>query len=73
MTCSTEDFWFINTCEALARHFACEAGCAVELGPDVPNYVHDPSLNTFQSCLVTQQTPRCTAAHRSTQRLCPCI
>ncbi|KAK9813769.1 hypothetical protein WJX73_008446 [Symbiochloris irregularis] len=26
LVCSAEDFWFINTCEALAKHFPCSAG-----------------------------------------------
>ena len=73
LTCRTEDFWFINTCEELQKHFRCERGCGVELGYDVPNYVVNPNLSTYQACLVTQKEPRCMAAHPDTRRLCPCI
>lgn len=44
--------WFINSCKELRQHFPCEQGCALELGPDVPNYVQDPKLSTFHQCLV---------------------
>jgi hypothetical protein len=72
LACKKEDFWFINTCEELKRHFLCEKGCAVELGNDVPNYVVNPQLPTYQTCLVTQKEPTCSASHPDTQRLCPC-
>ena len=73
MACRTEDFWFINTCEELSKHFPCEKGCAVELGFDVPNYVSSPELPTFQTCLVSQAEARCSALHTGTRRLCPCV
>mmetsp|Transcript_11262 Transcript_11262/g.33832 ORF Transcript_11262/g.33832 Transcript_11262/m.33832 type:complete len:752 (-) Transcript_11262:379-2634(-) len=71
--CGGQDFWFINTCQALADAFPCQAGCGLELGPEVPCYVDDARLNTHQKCLVTQRKPRCSARHASTKRLCPCI
>lgn len=73
MQCSTQDFWFINTCEELQQHFPCQRGCAVELGDDVPNYVVNPALATYQTCLVTQKEPKCSAKHPDTRRLCPCV
>lgn len=73
MTCSEDDFWFINSCSVLRRHFRCERGCAVEMGLDIPNYVMEPSLRTHHTCLVSQSQPSCTAAHMATARLCPCV
>ncbi|KAK9847547.1 hypothetical protein WJX84_001936 [Apatococcus fuscideae] len=73
MLCSTPDFWFINSCETLREHFPCTHGCATELGPDLPNYVMGPDLETYQTCLVFQKQPKCNAAHPSTARLCPCV
>jgi len=73
MRCEEQDFWFINTCKTLAEHFPCERGCALVLGPDVPNYVESASLNTHQQCLVNQQQTRCAAKHEATARLCACV
>ncbi|DBA72905.1 TPA: hypothetical protein ACH3X2_009866 [Trebouxia sp. C0005] len=73
MECNSHEFWFINSCEELSKHFPCEQGCAVELGNDVPNYVVDVSLGSFQTCLVNQKQPKCEAANPSTRRLCPCV
>ena len=73
MRCHAPDFWFLNSCEALAEHFPCEAGCAMVLGGDVPNYVVGKKMNTFQKCLVTEKQPACRASHPSTARLCPCV
>ncbi|KAK3274131.1 hypothetical protein CYMTET_17673 [Cymbomonas tetramitiformis] len=73
LRCSEPDFWFINNCQELAKHFPCERGCALVLGPDIPNYVHNPALNTYQKCLVTQEQSRCSASHPSTTRLCACV
>lgn len=73
MECNQHEFWFINSCEELSKHFPCEKGCTVELGNDVPNYVNDASLGSHQTCLVNQKEAKCAAANPSTQRLCPCI
>jgi hypothetical protein len=70
--CRPQDFWFINTCEVLRQHFPCEKGCTVELGSDVPAYVHQQGLPTSQACLVTQQQPQCWGEHAATSRLCAC-
>jgi hypothetical protein len=72
MRCEAHEFWFINSCTELSKHFPCEQGCALVLGPDIPNYVDDPQLSTFQKCLVTQQEPKCQASHPGTSRLCAC-
>jgi hypothetical protein len=71
--CEEKDFWFINTCKILAEHFPCERGCALVLGPDIPNYVDAPDLNTHQQCLVNQQKAKCAAQHPATSRLCACV
>ena len=73
LLCSADDFWFINLCEALGEHFACEAGCTVESGYDVPCYVARPDHTMHGACLVSQQQPRCEAHHNATRRLCPCV
>lgn len=52
--CSADDFWFLNSCKALRQHFACELGCATEMGPDMPSYVEDETLSTFHQCLVRE-------------------
>jgi hypothetical protein len=72
LLCYEGDFWFINSCEELTKHFKCERGCGVELGADVPNYVVDPALSNYQRCLVNQAQPKCRARHVATARLCPC-
>jgi alpha-1,3-mannosyl-glycoprotein beta-1,2-N-acetylglucosaminyltransferase len=72
MRCVASDFWFLNSCEALARRFPCENGCALVLGDDVPNYVVGKELDTFGKCLVTERQSTCRAAHRHTRRLCAC-
>ena len=73
LRCDEQSFWFINSCESLAEHFACERGCALVLGEDVPNYVVDASLNTYRQCLVNERQPKCDAHHPATARLCPCV
>ena len=55
--CGARDFWFINTCEVLAAAFPCQAGCSLELGPDVPCYVEDPRRDTHHMCLVGYSEP----------------
>ena len=70
--CSGDDFPYVNTCEALAKRFDCENGCAMEHGEDVPNYVVDERLETFGQCLVTEKGSTCAGAHEGTRRLCPC-
>lgn len=72
-SCSAEDFWFINSCTELRRHFGCERGCNVVLGDDVPNYVVNAAQMTFQQCLITQRQSNCGASHNDTARLCPCV
>jgi len=81
--CSTRDFWFINTCSELKRHFVCEGGCNVDLNLYVPAYVinqgdDDGNGSTGAehgrgTCLITHKTSRCNAkAGDGIQRLCPC-
>ena len=72
LSCSEQDFWFLNSCEVLAQHFPCEAGCALVIGDDIPNYVVEESMNTFRKCLVTERQSTCAASHKATIRLCAC-
>jgi alpha-1,3-mannosyl-glycoprotein beta-1,2-N-acetylglucosaminyltransferase len=72
LTCSEPDFWFLNSCEVLSQHFPCEAGCALVIGEDIPNYVVEDSMNTYRKCLVTERQSTCAASHRATLRLCAC-
>lgn len=74
LTCEKQDFWFINTCKELKKHFPCERGCAMEVGPDLPNYVVGANLSTYQTCLIMEGGgSTCQASHKSTRRLCPCV
>lgn len=43
-----------STPAVMRKHFPCEHGCIIELGPDVPAYVVDPSQTLFHYCLLTQ-------------------
>ena len=62
------------SCEALARHFPCEAGCGHQVGDELPAYVHDSALDTYQQCLVSDITfSTCEAAFSKTTRLCRCV
>jgi len=72
LQCMEHEFWFINTCKILEEHFSCARGCALVLGPDIPNFVEDPSLSTYHQCLVNQEEPKCSARHPGTSRLCAC-
>ncbi len=40
--------------QELRQHFPCQKGCAVQLGREIPSFVVDPGLPTYQQCLVTQ-------------------
>lgn len=43
----------------MRRHFPCEKGCTIELGPDVPAYVADANQTLHKYCLITQaRAPR---------------
>ena len=73
MKCHAPDFWFLNSCEVLAKFFPCEAGCALVLGDDIPNYVVSNRMDTYQKCLVSERQATCAASHRATTRLCACV
>jgi len=38
----------------MRKHFPCEHGCTIELGPDVPAYVMDANQTLHKYCLITQ-------------------
>lgn len=57
----------------MRKHFPCENGCTIELGPDVPAYVADPAQTLHKYCLITQKLSRCASKHAATARLCPCV
>ncbi len=73
MKCHAPDFWFLNSCEVLANFFPCEAGCALVLGDDIPNYVVGNQMDTHQKCLVSERQATCAASHKATARLCSCV
>lgn len=62
----------LPVCAELKQHFPCERGCTVELGPDVPLYVMEPSSPGYRYCLITQRPSRCSATNSGAARLCPC-
>lgn len=61
----------------MRKHFPCEKGCTVELGPDVPAYVADANQTLHKYCLITQArsgggrggTGQCVARRQSGQNL----
>lgn len=62
-----------SQCSALHRAFPCDAGCAMVLGPDVPNFVADArNVEHYGQCLFTEKESLCAAKQWSTARLCPC-
>mmetsp|Transcript_32694 Transcript_32694/g.53013 ORF Transcript_32694/g.53013 Transcript_32694/m.53013 type:complete len:515 (+) Transcript_32694:79-1623(+) len=73
LQCSAGDFDRINDCALLVQKFPCEAGCSLEWGPDIPNYLSQVGDLHYGRCLVTEWVPTCEASHPFTRRLCPCI
>lgn len=74
LVCRARDLPFLNTCSALQKAFPCQRGCGSETGSEIPCYVTDAGLATYQYCLVTDLPEAdCAAAHRSTARLCACV
>lgn len=73
LVCAPRDFWWLNSCAVMRKHFPCEKGCTIELGPDVPAYVTDANQTLHQYCLITQKSSTCAAKHASTARLCACV
>jgi hypothetical protein len=62
-----------NRCEVMQAHFACEAGCGHQVGPELPAYASSPSLDTYQQCLVSDiAVSQCDAKYTKTRRLCFC-
>ncbi|KAL1527650.1 hypothetical protein AB1Y20_009036 [Prymnesium parvum] len=70
--CASDLFEFANQVDRLSEFFSCERGFATVTGPDIPNYVVDPSNEYAGRCLVSEGGSQCAAVHRHTQRLCPC-
>jgi len=74
MRCQARELEWVMSCEALARHFPCEAGCGHQVGDELPAYVHDSALDTYQQCLVSDIAfSTCEAAFSKTTRLCRCV
>ena len=73
MECDPHSFEWANDVEQLAQHFACERGFATVTGPDIPNYVVEPTNEYYQRCLVSEGGWACDAKHHATRRLCPCM
>ncbi|KAJ1456851.1 GNT-I family-domain-containing protein, partial [Pelagophyceae sp. CCMP2097] len=63
MACADELLYFADDCDELKNHFACEAGCGHQLGPELPAYVFDVAQPTHRQCLVSNggAVPRCAA------------
>jgi hypothetical protein len=63
-----------NTCESLARHFACEGGCGHQVGPELPAYASARDLDTHKQCLISDiAVSTCAASFKKTERLCTCV
>jgi len=74
MKCDASQLEYFNNCHALEKHFKCEAGCAHQVGNELPVYVPDSFQPTHQQCLVTFISKLdCKAKHKSTSRLCACV
>lgn len=71
--CQQSAFEFANQVKALRAAFPCENGFATVVGPDIPNYVPVASNEYSRRCLVSEGGSLCTASHKDTRRLCPCI
>ncbi|CAJ1383002.1 unnamed protein product [Effrenium voratum] len=72
-SCDKNQLYFLNDCNLLRKHFACEAGCAHQVGKELPVYVPDSFQPTHRQCLLTFISPMtCEAKHPSTARLCAC-
>uniref|UniRef100_A0A7S3AC40 alpha-1,3-mannosyl-glycoprotein 2-beta-N-acetylglucosaminyltransferase n=1 Tax=Haptolina ericina TaxID=156174 RepID=A0A7S3AC40_9EUKA len=71
--CTTRLFEFANQVEQLAAHFPCEKGFATVTGPDIPNYVVDPTDQYSGRCLISEGGWTCAAKHAHTRRLCACL
>jgi hypothetical protein len=71
--CLESHFDYINNCKTLMKNFDCQE-CRLQYGPDIPNFVNDPTNHLNKLCLVTHSVPStCSAHHKSTQRICPCV
>ncbi len=74
LTCVQSELEWVNSCDVLQRHFACEAGCGHQVGNELPAYAGVDSLDTFQQCLFTDiAVPTCEASFAKTSRLCRCV
>ncbi|CAK9001972.1 unnamed protein product [Durusdinium trenchii] len=72
-SCDKMQLFFLNDCNLLRKHFPCEAGCAHQVGKELPVYVPDEFQPTYRQCLLTFISPmNCEAKHSSTSRLCAC-
>lgn len=78
--CSLSGFRYLNDCNMLRQHFACEAGCDADSGLEQPSYMvaSAPKLQRPTICRVLDlQSPTsefgCDGVHANAQRLCPCL
>ena len=74
LVCSAADFPWLNDCAVLRQHFACEKGCIMEKGQDIPSYVSG-TIPTKGFCVTKghNEPSTCDGRHGSTSRLCPCV
>ena len=72
--CDMQTLEWGNNCEAMARHFGCEAGCGHQVGTELPAYAEAADLDTHRQCLISDiAVSECKAAFRKTRRLCSCV
>ena len=72
--CENQVLEWGNNCEAMARHFGCEAGCGHQVGTELPAYAEVSDLDTHRQCLISDiAVSECKAAFKKTRRLCSCV
>ncbi len=74
MACSSGDMPWLNTCDALKKHFPCERGCILETGGDIPSYVSgDMATRGFCVTKMHNEAIMCHGLHLGTTRICACV
>ena len=74
LRCDEPELEWVNNCDALQKHFACEGGCGHQVGSELPAYASDVSLDTYQQCLFSDiAVSKCDSRYTKTIRLCRCL
>ncbi len=73
--CSPNDMPWLNNCNVLKQNFACEKGCLLEAGADIPAYVSVKVMPTYGFCVRKMHNEQilCKGLHQGTSRLCACV